>query len=312
MPNRKYMTEFAYHSFSSIQALTRQGELDALLDGTFGEIPPFHIYMITRRPRVAFKPEAFVFTNERVKGIVTIQYQDSVETREFDITHEWKTADIRVECQYPYTDAKFYDASGRMVYQTNAGLSLTLFGPGFSDLLKAEVLYIGQAFGTAGERTAPMRLKAHETLQRVYSETLRTSPDYEVWIVLLNFDERLMMEMDPTQESTATTEEDDLHREILLRAEPPEDQWINFTEAALITYFMPEYNVMFKGTFPSPAHESYKNCYEFDLNTVAVEVNTESIRTQLYSTKVEAAWFHIAQYELHSPDERKAMFAVFD
>jgi hypothetical protein len=44
-----------------------------------------------------------------------------------------------------------------------------------------------------------------------------------------------------------TTEEDDEHIDSVLGTEITEQQQINFTKAALIRYFDPEYNVLFRG-----------------------------------------------------------------
>ncbi len=62
-----------------------------------------------------------------------------------------------------------------------------------------------------------------------------------------------------------------------------EKQRINFTEAALIRTFLPKYNKEYKDTFPNPAHKSYSECYDLDLNAIIVETDTSHVRRWLYS-----------------------------
>src|SRR5699024_2776898 len=48
-----------------------------------------------------------------------------------------------------------------------------------------EVLYIGQAFGSNGERTAIHRLKSHEKLQKILIDCHSKHPDKRIFIMLL-------------------------------------------------------------------------------------------------------------------------------
>jgi hypothetical protein len=79
----------------------------------------------------------------------------------------------------------------------------------------------------------------------------------------------------------------------------------------LIRFFEPEYNKLYKDTFPNPAHKTYSECYELDINSVAVELDSENIRCQLWSPKILPAWTHFIVYPLHSKEERKSMFNFF-
>jgi hypothetical protein len=87
-----------------------------------------------------------------------------------------------------------------------------------------------------------------------------------------------------------------------------EQQEINFTEAALIKYFQPQYNKMFKNSFPSPAHATYSQCYALDINSVMVEIDTDDLNAPLWSAAVPAQYHHFITYEMHSPNDRRSMF----
>lgn len=91
-----------------------------------------------------------------------------------------------------------------------------------------------------------------------------------------------------------------------------DQQFVSFTEAALIKYFQPEYNKTFKNIFPSPAHLTYKDCYELDLNMIAIEIQTENVMCRLWSQHVEPKWTHLHKFILHSVNDRKSMFDFFE
>jgi hypothetical protein len=182
-------------------------------------------------------------------------------------------------------------------------------GPQFQKYLACEVLYVGQAFGENGSRTAPDRLESHSTLQEIYSDACSRAPDKEIWFCLWNFDPWLLVSFDGRQQEYGTsTEVDSEHIDTVLNTDITEEQRINFTEAALIRYFQPEYNVIYKDSFPSPKHTDYSECYNLDVNSVAVELNTEESKVILWSEAVSPRWIHFIQYALHNKEERKAMF----
>jgi hypothetical protein len=170
---------------------------------------------------------------------------------------------------------------------------------------------VGQAFGKDGSRQATDRLAQHETLQKVLVEISANEPHKEVWLALLSFQEPIQImsiEGRKEVEIESTKEESDSHYQKSFGVMPSWQQQINFTEAALIKYFQPPYNKKLRDTFPSPAHSTYSECYTLDLNTVAVELQTGETHLHFYSESAPASWFHIAQFPLHSIEQRKSMF----
>jgi hypothetical protein len=60
------------------------------------------------------------------------------------------------------------------------------FDPDSFNFIRAtdlEVVYVGQAFGSEGNRTAYDRLKNHETLFEVYSDIIHKNPALEPWVI---------------------------------------------------------------------------------------------------------------------------------
>lgn len=305
---RKYISEFGLVSTAAYRLLLQQDALSQVPDLGFKP----HIYFVGKRPRILLKDGALTFTDGSVSGVFLIQRGPTVEEIPFVTRNELGTTEVSVECSYPYTEFAIRDKQGVVISNGKVALMMALANYEFWDKLDLEVLYIGQAFGEAGERTADIRLASHSTLQQIYSEAIRKSPDYEIWLLLCSFDMQLLASFDGRSKNIGTTnDEDDEHIRDVLSTEINEQQIINFTEAALIRYFQPEYNVTYKETFPSPAHSTYSQCYDVDINMVIVEINTEELMFRLWSTATKPKWTHFGKFPLHSSAERKAMFDVF-
>jgi len=129
--------------------------------------------------------------------------------------------------------------------------------------LKYKVLYIGQAYGKRGEKSAIDRLSSHETLQKILINSQRDYPEYEIKIMLLEMAYRLGFGIaHPKTPVQVTSTTDDQHIESVVTNLPIEQQVINITEAAIINYFKPFYNSTFIENFPSDKHKSYHQYYE--------------------------------------------------
>lgn len=311
MPVRKYFTEFGLNMVSTFGALLQQDHLDKLETGGLYSTYPCHIYMITRRPRIMLDPASVTFEEEWVSGTFNLQKGISLEPHEFKVPNRLGTSKVKLDCPYPHTEFIIRNEQGEIISSGKTALLITSFEE-FWNLLSLEVLYVGQSYGVEGARTAPERLKNHSTLQGIYSEAIRRSPDQEIWLVLWSFEPYLYTTFDPRHDVYGTTlEEDDEHMLRVIRTGITEQQQINFTEAALIRYFEPEYNKLYKDSFPNPAHKTYSECYDLDINSVAVELDSENIRCQLWSPKIAPKWTNYIVFPLHSKDERIGMFNFF-
>lgn len=252
MAIRKYLTEFGLNMLGTYNVLLQQDQLDRLEPGGFDSTHPCHIYMVARRPRITLDPASIKFEEETFNGIFNIQRGNSLESHEFNFPNGFGTSKLRIECPYPHTEFSIYDDHDNKVSSGKTAFLITLFGD-FWKLLSLEVLYVGQSYGIEGARTAPGRLKNHSTLQGIYAEAIRRSPDQEIWLLLWSFEQLLYMSFDGSQDTYGTTlDEDDAHINQVLETGITEQQQINFTEAALIRYFEPEYNKLYKDSFPNP------------------------------------------------------------
>jgi hypothetical protein len=267
-----------------------------------------HIYIIGRRPRISINPKSIRIVDNKVY----IEYLKHIGEKTISIPtigiNHFGTNNLTIKSDYPYTEYIITDNDIQKSYRVKAALQLINFGSKILDHLKLEILYIGQAYGTDGSRNAVDRIKNHSTLQGIYSELIKRTPDQEIWMVLCDFNEVMLASFDGITKTFETSkDEDDKHFNKIFENKISEQQEINFTEAALIKYFQPEYNKVFKDSFPNPAHSTYSECYDLDLNMVCVEINTEDLLLPLWTNKVKPSLLHFAQFPLHSREDRKFM-----
>lgn len=170
-----------------------------------------------------------------------------------------------------------------------------------------EVIYVGQAYGKNGSRSALDRLKKHETLQKI---AIKGPPDkHKISIILIeiNQENRSFTFFNPHAKIKSLENE---------RISPGLDKLYNtedaervtLYEAALIRYFKPIYNKEFKHSFPSTNMKVLKDCYEKDFSGLIAEICFDDFEYCLFSECVEKTLFHIIQYDLHKEEDRKLFF----
>jgi hypothetical protein len=306
---RKYISEFGINMVGGPSAVLQQDYLASdYLSKVFDEEHPCHIYMVCRRPRVAIKPQSVAFADGTFRGLVTIQDGPSIIDEPFSVA--WSAgSDCTFISEYPFNSCEFKAPDGELIFGGKTALIASNLGVNVARHLDLEVLHVGQSYGEGGSRSAPARLRSHSTLQGIYAEALSRTP--EIWLVLWSFNQLLIASFDGTQKAYGTSvEEDDDHMGAVLTTEITEQQRINFTEGALIRYFDPEHNILLRKTFPSPAHSTYSECYDLDVNSVVVELNSEEWNCRLWSKSAPPGWVHYAQFALHDRNDRKAMVDI--
>lgn len=296
--------------YGSYAVLVQQEWLGRLAEAGVDQNFPLNIYMVGRRPRVTIDPESIKVTAETISGRFLFQRGNSFEAHPFRARNLLGTDTPIFESVYPHTEYMVRDDSGVVIGRGKVANLMTQLAPRSLELLDLEILYIGQSYGVEGDRYAQERLQSHSTLQFIYSEAIRRSPDQEIWLALWCFDPMLIASFDGRESTVTTTtdEEDEAHIEKVFRTRISRQQEINLTEAALIRYFRPEYNEMFKNSFPNPAHRTYSECYQLDLNAIGVEVDSEPLQCRLWSPAAEPRWQHIIIFPLHSDEQRQSMF----
>lgn len=309
------LIEYALIMKMSKISICQQGDLDnPILEKDFDDEHPCHIYFICARPRVVLCPEKCEFGGYKVKLVFKIQKGFNFEEKELILTTPEDTSHYELKSDFPYSKFLIFK-NGKQILSAKSSLYYFMHLREYQDHMNSELLYIGQSFGANGERKSPDRLKSHSTLQNIYSEAIQNNPDKEIWINLLSFERILFTSFDGINETKREDNEVEKVSNVMhkfMNNKLNEKQIINFTEASLIKYFRPKYNIIYKDKFPDPAHKSYSECYDLDINSVAIELDTESIGTKLFTNTVNPQFINLGSFTLKSKEKRKSLFDILD
>ncbi|WP_084637644.1 hypothetical protein [Paludibacterium yongneupense] len=314
---RKFVTEFgigymnSYTSMLTAHQLMKGGELNSV---DRENISKCHIYLIAARPSPYFKPESLVYENNILSG--TLCYRiDGVENEIAFGGYRWKLEDdaISIDCKYPYREIRSLNKEGHKVTYLPASYMASVYLPrnctSTLDLNSYEVLYVGQALGDQGNRSAIDRLRSHSTLQKILALTNHDYPDKEIMIFMYQFDhEQMLTSIDGRAKSADNSDENEGRLVNAMNNPSKKKQKIGMIEAALIRYFQPHYNEIFKIKFPSTKHKVLKSCYDLDITALVVELDSEDLEFCLYSKRVKQSSHHIAQIDLVSSQNRQSFF----
>lgn len=320
MVTRKYLSEGTLELFSSgatviqptdIYHLTKDDDIREALTGC-------NLYLIARRPRISIATDTLRVENNHVAGHFLVQFGHDYER--FPFKNTLKIADYITSVQAPGypQDGIYYQAiTGEIVkmpifrFMVDCEYDLD----GYDDL---EVLYVGQGYGTEGERLALDRLQDHKTLQRILADTLHKQPDHEVLLLLFRYEHYKKHSStggDFSVEPTATDKESINHIHDVMDSRFSRKNRVSLAEAGLIRYFEPKYNKIYKKTFPSEKHKVLEELLKLDISGLIVQMDTGNIKTNLYSDKVKPVtgmfselhpYVHIAKIPLYSKEERES------
>jgi hypothetical protein len=298
-------------------SICQQDDLDKdIIQREFTEDFPCHIYFIIARPRITIVPEKCEF-NEMIKLVFKIQLKHDFIEREILLYPplNFDLSNAKIDSSYPHSTFRIIVDDNEILF-AKSSVYYTMHTRNHTEEFDAELLYIGQSYGKKRERKVSERLKNHSTLQKIYSEISQNNPDREIWLNLLSFEQTMNMSFDGLSGTSKRKENDVQNAAIVMQKftnnEFNEKEIINFTEAALIKYFRPKYNVVFKDIFPSIDHKSYKEAIDLDVNCVAFELDTQCINLKLYTDEVKPNFSNMVTYTFKSKQNRKNLFDMFD
>jgi hypothetical protein len=274
-----------------------------------------HIYVVCRRPGLRFDPASFNHSNEKAKGDLLYFVSGQEHRLPFSISFRLLDGATHAAISpYPHRELRTYDVHDNIVrYLPANALSLNegqhLVRP---DLAKLEVLYVGQSFAS-GNRSAFERLQSHSTLQKILADAAYESPDNEIFVATFKYEPYRVLSIFDGRAKGAISDERDSRRFFSILSRPlKQSQQISLAEAALIRYFEPKYNKIYKSNFPSTKQKVLASCYELDFSGLIVEINTDDLRFQLFSHKIKPAMHHISKIDLFSHSDRAGFFFYTD
>jgi hypothetical protein len=305
---RKYMAEFALHTYTSYGAICYPHDLD-----TLDAKRKYHIYMINLIPKLSFVEDSLEISKHEISVSVRLrtELEDRIEKFTLSIAKDIDHTQLTFEFDKPLKSITIKNSKGHgsMIRVLPFYLQQT------ENRMDCEIIYIGKSFGKNGERNAIQRLKSHSTLQEIQSELLFDPPIKDLAITLWEFTPQLISSFDGRSKEYEKSEEEDMqHMKGILNAQAIKvnDQIINITEAALINYFKPDYNEKFKDNFPDIEHVGYRHYYDLDYNSLLVEIDTDTIVSKIFSKERAYPHFGAIEYNLHPENIRKSMFDIFE
>jgi hypothetical protein len=315
---RKYLSEFAVNLYSARWQLITAEQLTS-----GGKMRPeelriansCHIYLICQRPGLTYVPETFSYIDGIISGDLAYRISGAKKTVHFQRRFDLLDGATRVKLsEYPQREILALNDKGERVrYLPASMLSITL-GQHFSckDISMLDVLYVGQSFAS-GNRSAFDRLRSHSTLQKILAEASYKSPDNEIFVATFEYLPYRVISSIDGRSAEAISDYSDTKRFTSIREKPlKKSQQVSLIEAALIRYFRPHYNTIYKKKFPSNTHKVLRSCYELDFSELVVEINTEDLRFYLHSDHVTPSMHHISNIELVSENDRAGLFYFTD
>jgi len=308
-----YLNQYQFILGSDLENYAKSNEV-------FTKDNPCNIYFVLRRPKVTIDPNSVEINGNKANFQLIIHHPTKGGAIKMEIKSNKAQSEMEFYSEYPYNLFTFSDKNGVLLgarpstlidssqVQNNIDLSI----------LDYEILYIGQAYGKNGNRTALDRLSSHETVQKIYTHSLTNNPDSDIWFLLSNFSQQDMLMMAGTDLIKVSEEDSKIETEKIKHIQEnegiaiTEKQKINFTEAALIRYFQPEYNIEFKDSFPTTKHKSYSECYGLDIKALTIELDTSENTRKIYTKNTKREHHHIKMFEFNSDKDRISMLSAFE
>jgi len=311
MARSKYTLENSVVMKAGYRQLVQQTDFDDESVKLINDTSTFHIYMICSRPKIRISTNGLVINKNTYSISYDIIYSEGIKKETFK--HENKLGFYSYELNRSGSRLLLKDKNGKIITEGKATYLYKFSCPEYNEVLDLKVLYVGQAFGSDGERLAPARLRTHSTLQMIYADFLENNPNDDIFIIMWQFYPYYISMMGVCIVNPLIGLDKSVDNYTKLLETPfPFDQQVTAVEAALIKYFSPIYNKQYKTTFPSNKHSSYNICYSLDLNSIIFELDTNSIYTRLYSENVAPSTCHIGKFFLHNKKDRRDMFLYFD
>lgn len=334
---QKYSCEFGLGVYCSYKTLIPVEQLDLLSKAN----KRYHIYMLLSTPKISVKDisksykgvnftlikhlgetdEDIIFEDIDILGI-------GIDYSEAEITSEYPYNNINIKFNKEYLN-KFYRECIENNSQINKAKIMQLKNLKIDNQLlfdmsyryldinyEMEVLYAGQAYGDNGKRTAIDRLKSHEKLQKILIDCNVKYPHKRIYVLLLEMSSQIFSNFNGvSNEFICSEEESTEHFNSVMSNIPKENQIINITEASIINFFKPKYNVNFIENFPSVKHKGYRQYYDLDYNCITVELDMEFNGVpylQLYykEKRISNPYEHIS-YNLFNDPNRSNMNDIF-
>lgn len=317
----KFGTESFLSMFLSQYQFVLGADLDYYSQGNelFNDKNPCNIYFILRRPKVTIDPDSFYSKGKEAFFDLIIHDRECTGVVNIKMELNEAKSKLNLVTEYPYNSFAIRDLEKILLFARPGSLidRVQVENNVTPEMLDYEILYIGQAYGKNGKRTALDRLASHETVQKIYTHSLTNNPESDIWIMLANFSQVSMLFSGGSDEALQTTKSKKRDNKLTENFFDnrglvfSEKQKINFTEAALIKMFEPKYNKDFKNSFPNNKHSSYSECYSLNVRAITIELDTSEMVRKIYTEKTGRKINHSKMFEFENDQDRISLLEAF-
>jgi hypothetical protein len=310
---QKYFSEASLLQATRTVMLMKPAELDRVKRSPEGlkAMEESHVYFVCQRPRVRIAA-GNTRKKDGIRLTLNIATNKGTVDKEFVVPNDTLRPDMTAAMPHK-NGAYFSFTDGRDdVTPLMPPESLLPVASGqLPELARLEVVYIGQAYGESGARSAADRLKSHSTLQKVLADQAHTSWWMEPVLLLFVYDyPQIVWKTDGRGTPAITGDADESHYTSIMDEPLSEAQLVTIAEASLIRYFKPHYNTHFVGNYPTSDLQHLRDAYRLDYNGLITEIDTEGVYVSTFSKHQKAREHHIAQFDLHDPRERFSFFEI--
>lgn len=268
----------------------------------------FHIYIISKSKKITVSPESLRKINGAFQLEMSIHHKGNISKKLIAQVMPYDFQDMKIVSEYPHNRFQFINNKGKSITWDASLFYAQIIGP--CDDTNLEVLYVGQAYGDEGDRGVEDRLVSHSTLQKILAESQRDFSDSDIWISVLSFNPNAITSMNGMINASSSEQEDIERLRGFSSMKITDEHIINFTEAAMIRYFQPHYNKMYKNNFPDPSHKTYQECYQLDLNSIGFELDIPSHPRYFWSESAPPSYRHEGFYRLPNTSDRIKFFDI--
>lgn len=320
-PNFKYDFEHAIVVTSEWAGRVAPAQLESASKDT--SLPVCNIYLIGRQPRITIRPESWVCDENSMSFVVEADLGggDTYEVQ-LDGANPFRVP-LDLVTNRPYTLVEMHDASGNMLYGSVTAVWVSVFlkltmglrqmdaAETHKDLFDLDVVYVGQSQDDKG--ALQRRLRNHSTLQKVLGDTAQTAPHLDVWVIVMQFATHDTLGTLGGWSGTEGRAASMKHLRAVHGTHLSSAEVTTLAEAALIRYFQPQYNVLFKKRFPDRLHRNYPTAYDLDCSAIGFEFETlTTIGQRLRSSVVDPKFIHTGLFALHDTQARRQFFDIDD
>ena len=255
-----------------------------------------HLYLVSRRPKTYVMPQSVRIRRGGVRGKLVVEGSSNRTTVLFGAPFSFTAVAEQLKWVGEVTRDYFQIVGKRSGYCYLHGdtWAFALLASGWTqELAEQEVLYVGQAFGKEGERTALDRILSHKTIQRIYADHQSTT--FDIFITFLQISEGASLIQLGSLESFASVEHVNVAPLVASSLRPDVGrvrEQVALAEAALISYFKPEYNQQHKKAFPGKGSPLALTLDKRGYTNLAVSLSDGETGVRFWSAQRQSSRYH--------------------